>query len=374
MSAADGGKRILILGAGNCQIEAIDYCHDQGMWVAGCSYTNTDPGIPLLDDFRQVDIKDVTGVAAYAQEVGADAIYSVGSDLAMPTVMEASERLGLPHFITSEAARTCQNKGKMRTALAGSEWSLPFSVARTAEEAAAFDAFPAMMKPVDSQGQRGCYRVDSKADIACHFERSLSFSTSGAVILEKFVDGPEISVNAFIVDGEPVFELPSDRYSFEDLPGGIIKEHGLPCEVLDEQGCENVRAMVGDVITRLGVLNGPVYFQVKMDGQHPYVIEVTPRLDGCHMWRIIREYCAFDLMQASFDLLLTGTVPAQAVGKKPGEWRLTFFCAPPKTSFDRDAYDTSDALYYSYYYETGQSVRSLNGYMEKCGYKIRRVS
>ena len=367
-------KKVLILGAGNFQIDAINYCHDRGMEVLGCSYTSTDPGIPLLDAFRQVDIKDVDGVARYAKEEAVDAVYSVGSDLAMPTAMEVSERLGLPHFLSSEVARTCQNKGKMREYLKDSKWSLPFIVITSLEEADSFDDFPAMMKPVDSQGQRGCFRVDSQSDIEAHFAESLSHSTSGAVIIERFVDGPEISVNAFLVDGELKFAIPSDRYSFTEYPGGIIKEHGLPCSVLDDEGHENVKEMVRDILGRLGIKDGPVYFQAKVEGQRPYVLEVTPRLDGCHMWRFIRHYCGVDLLAASFELLLNGAVDQSFEMKtKEGDWRLTFFCSSPNVPFDRSKYDISNAEYLTYYYENGQNVRPLNGIMEKCGFKIHRV-
>ena len=110
-------KKVLILGAGNAQIDAIEYCHDHDLFVAGCSYTTTDAGIPLLDAFEQVDIKDAVGVANLADRLGVDAIYSVGSDLAIPSIMEASQRLGLPHFVSPETAETCHEKHLMRQAL-----------------------------------------------------------------------------------------------------------------------------------------------------------------------------------------------------------------------------------------------------------------
>ena len=97
-------KTILIPGAGYPQIDAIEYCKGKGFRVAGCSYTSGDPGEHLLDEFKLVDIKDADGMTAWAAECGAALIYTAGSDLAMPTVMEASERLGLPHFISSETA------------------------------------------------------------------------------------------------------------------------------------------------------------------------------------------------------------------------------------------------------------------------------
>ena len=72
------GKKILILGAGEAQIDAIKYCKNKGLKVSGCSYTDNDPGIPLLDYFEQVDIKDINGVAELADRLKADLVYSVG--------------------------------------------------------------------------------------------------------------------------------------------------------------------------------------------------------------------------------------------------------------------------------------------------------
>ena len=68
--------KVLILGAGNAQIDAIKYCKKNGHEVYGCSYTNTDKGIPLLDHFKQLDIKDVKGIEEYVTAENIDIIYS----------------------------------------------------------------------------------------------------------------------------------------------------------------------------------------------------------------------------------------------------------------------------------------------------------
>ena len=214
-------KKILILGAGNAQIDAIEYCKAHGYEVVGCSYTTVDCGIPHLDYFEQVDIKDIEGVAELARKYEVSAIYSVGSDLAMPSVMKASEKLGLPHFISPEAAELCHSKDRMRQALGeGFKGNASFIVCSDIEEALGYTGFPAMMKPVDSQGQRGCFRVDTPDDIREHFADSLDYSHEGRVIIEEFIDGPEVSVNAYMQDGKLKFAIVSDRYAFDELPGG----------------------------------------------------------------------------------------------------------------------------------------------------------
>ena len=314
------------------------------------------------------------GVRAFAEEEGVAAVYSVGSDLAMPTVAVVSEALGLPAFVSPETAHICHDKGEMRAALSETSWSLPYLVASSAEQAASFGTFPAMVKPVDSQGQRGCFRADSADSAYSRFADAVRFSNSGRVIVERYVDGPEISVNALIRNGEIEFMMPSTRHSHDDLPGGIIKEHVLPCAELSETGRRNVELLVSDVSHVLGIANGPVYFQLKLEGDEPRLLEVTPRLDGCHLWRLIKWYCGYDLLARTFDMLLG--VDAVRVGmypRRPGTWCLSFMSEPPGAVFDRGSYDVSSADFIYWYYKTGDTVLRSNGLLEKCGYTISRT-
>lgn len=364
-------KKVLILGAGNAQIDAITLCKSMGYEVHGCSYTTADHGIPYLDHFVQLDIKDKDGICAYIQQEEIDAVYSVGSDLAMPTVMAVSEQLGLPHFISSVTSAVCQSKYKMRQALGEDfDGNLPFVVCSQLEEALMYKEFPAMMKPVDSQGQRGCYRVDSTADILAHFQQSLGFSVEGKVILERFVDGPEISVNGYMENGVLRFAIVSDRIVFENLPGGIIKEHLIPSAAATGEVRARTIEVVRNAMERLGILNGPVYVQLKLDGDQPFILEVTPRLDGCHMWNLIDHYCHVNLLRAAFLHLLEGVVPSLEAKPEAGNWKLAFTCQKPGLPFRREDYDISKARYLFWYYQEGELVHRLNGYMEKGGYQI----
>ena len=365
-------KRLLILGASYAQIDAINYCRDHGIYICGCSYTTKDSGIPLLDYFKRVDIKDVGGVASLAREQAVDGVYSIGSDLAIPTCMKVSEVMGLPHFISSETAEKCHSKHLMRTAL-GSDFkgNAGHIVCESLDEALLFNDFPGMMKPVDSQGQRGCFRVDGKEDISRLFASSFEHSIIGKVIIETFVEGPEISVNSYLQDGRLKFAMISDRLSFDEYPGGIIAGHRIP-----SQYALGVEDEVIDLVKRstekLGIHNGPCYHQIKLNkAGEPVIIEVAPRLDGCHMWNLIKHYCGVDLIDACFRHLLYGDqVLNEDVDFPDTVYDLTFTCEKTGGTFDRSKYDTSNAEEVFWYYETGDEVRKVNGYMEKGGYII----
>ena len=369
-------ERILILGAGNAQIDAIEYCKSHGYEVVGCSYTTVDSGIPHLDYFEQVDIKSIEGVTGLAKKYGVSAVYSVGSDIAMPTAMKVSEILGLPHFISYETAETCHSKGKMRETL-GPDFrgNASYILCSTLEEALEYDAFPGMMKPVDSQGQRGCFKVESSEDIRAHFDASIDYSFEGKVIIEEFIDGPEVSVNAYMQDGELRFAIVSDRYAFDEYPGGIIKKHIIPSSFADKEAQEKTIDLAKRVASKIGVENGPFYCQIKLkNGTEPVILEITPRLDGCHMWNLIKHYCGADLLDACFRHLLEGEAVLTDNYEMPDEeYCLEFMSKESNATFKGSDFDTSKAEFVCSYYKDGDRVLKVNGYIEKCGYMIYRT-
>ncbi|MBE6042619.1 MAG: ATP-grasp domain-containing protein, partial [Clostridiales bacterium] len=287
-----------------------------------------------------------------------------------------SEMLDLPHFISYGSAMLCHSKHLMRGALGSDfEGNVEFMVCSSAEEATEWDSFPAMMKPVDSQGQRGCFRVDSAEDIKEHFETSISFSSEGKVIIESYIDGPEISVNSYRANGRTVFAVTSDRESFEEYPGGLPKLHRIPSTFASDEAKAEAADIVDRAADRLGITDGPCYCQMKLgrDGR-PYIIEIAPRLDGCHMWDLIKHWCGVDLLNACFSHLLTEDPGiTQSEAEASGVMELVFLSEKTGASFDPDKYDLSGAEKTLFYYEKGDTVGRVNGYFEKCGYMIRRI-
>lgn len=368
-------KKLLILGAGNAQIDLIEYAKKLGLEVHVCSYSNTDKGIPLADSFAQINIVDTDRIEAYVRENQIDFVYSVGSDIAVPTVCRVAERTGKFHFVSGRTAELCCNKYHMREALGmESDYNVPYMVCGSLSEAEEADFYPFMVKPVDSQGQRGVRCVKQPSELESAFHAAMEYSRCGQVILEQYLDGPEVSVNAYMKDGEVIFFKMSDRESCPELPGGIIKAHHLPSVFEGTETHRKIRCLVNEAAACLEIKNGPVYFQIKICDGHPYVIEVTPRLDGCHMWRLIKAYCGVDLLEMSMTHLLTGSVSVPVSRENSGFWHLEFVNAPPGSVFQEEKAASGEYEYRNLYYETGDLVPRINGYMEKCGYQIVRSS
>lgn len=369
--------RVLILGVGNAQVDLIEACARRQDETIGCSYREEGPGLPLVDRFELVDLLDPEGLVACAKKHQVELVYSVGSDIAMPRVAQVSETLGLPTFVSSEAAHCCQNKGRWRAALGELfPGNVAFQLGSTPQAFSRWDRFPAMVKPVDSQGQRGVYRVDSPAQLTTRLPEALTHSRRREVIVEEFISGPEFSVNGYLVEGRLVFFAPSDRLIYDAYPGGIVRGHRIPSTTLKSAATRaTVRLIVEKAAQKLDLQNGPLYLQLKLDHRgEPRIIEITPRLDGCHMWQLLSLSSGVDLLQASLDHL-AGSLPTfpreETLRFRPYE--TTFFSQPPHTLFtlpDQEPGEAAQGVVERFYYRQNELVRPINGHFEKVGYRI----
>lgn len=276
-------------------------------------------------------------------------------------------------FVSSKTAEICCNKHLMREALgADNPFNVPFCVCQSLEEGKSINFFPAMIKPVDSQGQRGVFKATCFEELAQKFDCAMEYSRCKKVIIEKYITGNEVSVNAYVKNGKIIFSMLSDREAFKNLPGGIIKAHHIPSVFEGTREHEKINELVRETVKRLNIENGPVYFQIKISNGQPYVIEATPRLDGCHMWRLIKEYCGVNLLELTVGHLLGEDTKIPQYKAKSIPVHTEFFCEPPSTAFDAEKYLKYHADYKCFYLDSGDSVKKMNGYMEKCGYRIFR--
>ena len=234
--------------------------------------------------------------------------------------------------------------------------------------------FPLIMKPTDSQGQRGVYRINSIEEFRENFEKSIAFSREHAVIVEEFIEGEEISVNTFSVGGKTVFALPSKRIVWDEFPGGIIHRHVIPSQYADnKEVCDKIDSLVQRTLKKLNINDGPAYFQIIVNREGtPKLVEVTPRLDGCHMWRLIKYATGVDLLKMTVDLLEGKDVSVPAYEVKPYETE--FLCLPTAETFNKNRFEIGDHEFLQWYYEDGATVKRMNGFMEKCGYQIKKYT
>lgn len=372
-------KHALILGTITSQAEAMQWLKKNGWQVSACGHVQEGPGVAIADNFYLVDILDIPRVIELAKKIKADVIYSVGSDIAMPTIAQASKNLGLPCFFDPETTEILHRKLRTRQFLNDHGISTTsFKKLTSIEDLQGFTAFPAIIKPADSQGQRGISIVHNFEEAASLLPHSLSASRTYKAIIEELIYGTEISVHAFVVDSELKFFLPSDRHVWQGPAVGVPTGHVMPSRFVSQDDLPKVKQLVQSCIQSLGITDGPLYFQMKICPVHgPKIIEIAPRLDGCHMWRLIEFYTGVNLIKTCFDSL-AGLPWQEAQDHKPqAPCSLWFFLQKTGEKFRKDLHTLpggANCLYEHFLYSEGQAVRFTNGVIEKVGYYILQDS
>lgn len=368
-------SRLLLLGATEVQRDAVEVAHDLGLEVSVAA-AEPGPASRMAGDYHQVSLLDVDGVERTAREVGADVVYSVGSDRAMPTVAEVSRRLGLPSLVEPATAVDANDKGAMRRRLQGR----PGQLAHGVVDGPALPpgvSYPCVVKPTDSQGQRGVALVRDDRSFAEAVALARTFSRDDRAIVEEYAEGPEVSVNGYLRGGELEYVGVSDRVTHPDHLG-LVQAHRFPAEATDAAVDDQLAEVLLASALGLGLQDGPVYAQLKVTPAGPRLIEVTPRLDGCHLWRLWRAACGADLLRTALhDLLdLPGRAPLPRPERTATDvWRIDFDLLPPGSAMGEEMGAdllTGEAtlLHRGSYYAPGDVVRALNGHQEKVAFRL----
>ena len=230
------GKRIIIIGAGLLQVPAIQIAKEMGLYTIVFDYNKDAPGMQIADYPMIVSTRDVDGSVRAArdlsQKMEIHGVITVGTD-ASTTVAAVANALGLPGN-RFEDAYAASNKIRMRERFKKNNVPQPnFFPVWNYEEA--MDAYkhlntPVVVKPADNMGARGVMKVSSESDVLAAFNRAKSASPSGEVIMEEFMDGPELSIDMLIYNDEIYVTGVADRIIV--VENGSVTKDGNRDEIL----------------------------------------------------------------------------------------------------------------------------------------------
>jgi biotin carboxylase len=368
--------KILILGVASVQFDAILEMKKLGCETYACAMAKDGPGADAADHFEEINILDKEALIKLIIENRITLVYSVGSDLAIPVACSISEQFNMPHFVSEKTARTCNNKNMMRIALGNDfKGNVKFQLLSNIDDKIELD-YPFIIKPVDSQGQRGVFLVNNYDDHLRNFNASISHSRSGHVIIERYIQGREISVNGYLVNGDLKYLIASDRITW---PGyiGLVHRHIVPATDLPSGTKDELNKIIESACEKLIISNGPVYAQMKIANGAPHIIEITPRLDGCHLWKLLGYYSGVNLLKLTFEHLLNNDITElnNRYDEFKDRYTLEFICQKPNTEADNTKYESNiaNSIMSFNYYKQGDNIRPVNGKFEKIGYFISKI-
>lgn len=360
-------KKILILGVAPVQEDAIKKLKAMDYEVHAIAMKKDGPGADAADYFSEINFIDLNKVKSYIKDHSIDIVYSVGSDIAMPIVARVSEDLSMNYFTSYTAANICNNKNLMREVTKNIRGSVSFEITDKPISSISID-FPVFIKPSDSQGQRGISLVTESSQLKLAIKKALENSRNGYAIIEKYIQGYEVSVNCYVVNGKVKFLKVSKRDTWPQYEG-LIHKHIIDDDL--QYPLEDIRTVFNEHIKAVGITDGPAYAQIKIEDNRAYIIEITPRLDGCHMHKLIKYNNGIDLLEITFNHLIEGEVPNLLPTKDPENVVLEFQCEKPNTHVDYSKFPKNSMEIENYhYYKNGDIIKPVNGVYDKVGYYI----
>jgi biotin carboxylase len=305
-------RTVLFVGAGRHQRRAIARARELGLRVVGVDRNPDAAGLAEADVAEVVDFAEVAAVTEVARRHGVDGVLTVSADRAVPVVAAVAEALGLPGIGTRTAHRMT-NKIAMRRRLAEAGVPQPrFAAVRSIHEgrvALESVGLPAVLKPSDSGGQRGVFRLDSADDLDAHLHTALVESGTGEAIVESYHDGLELNGLALARSGHVEPLTLSDRLRPPGIGFGVGWIHVYPARIFGDTLAEAERVAVS-AVRALGLRDGIAFPQLLVDDDGSVrVVEVAARIPGGQMADLARHAIGLDLVEIALRQALGVEVP-----------------------------------------------------------------
>lgn len=306
-------KRLLIVGSGEQvyreylldriqrRYEIVLLSHGPITWQA-----------PFVVDGVEVDVTDVDAVRTATAELARR--HPLGGVLTWVEGFLAEARsiaVDLGFESPPASAALSRDKHRQRRAFEAhhvpSAQSIAVSTSDQAVDAAALIGYPVVVKPRHLGGSLDVCRAEDARSVVEAYSAAAAanypeFGRGGGVLVEEYLEGPEISVDSWVFDGDaqPVV-FASKRLGFPPY----FEEVG---HIVDTQSLADqypaVRSAVVGAHVALGLRRLVTHTELRLTAEGPRVVEVNPRLGGDLIPHLGYLASGADLAQAAADIAM----------------------------------------------------------------------
>lgn len=283
-------KRLLILGgAAQCK-KAVEAARELGLYVIVADRAPNKETGALADEIVQISLTDYEGLLAWCRENPVDGILNYNVDAAQCTYQRLCEALNKPCFGNAYQYHYLTDKNAFKQMCAENG----VDTIRNFTEADAENGnveFPVLIKPAQSSGSRGSAVCRNQEELLAALKQAREISLDGHAVIEKYMGGyPDFSVEYVIADGHPYLIRTIDRY-LGKIEDGLNRQCiGAICpSIYTNLYLENVNDKVIAMLKKLGIRNGPVFFQGFVDGNTVRFYDPGFRFPGSEYERIFMQ-------------------------------------------------------------------------------------
>lgn len=303
--------KLMIVGGGEAQINAIKRAGTMGFSVVVSDMDPNCPGAKEADVFVKANTFSYEETYSAAKKTGVDAILTLGTDQPVLPVTKTAMELEIPSGVSVETALAVTNKRIMKPIFEKSKIpTCRYFFISMESKSSDLDGFnyPLVIKPVDSQGQRGVYKVRNWEELKQYLPDALSFSREDKIIVEEYYQSDEITISGWSVKNKFHPLTITDRVTISSGPHiGVCTSHEYPSKYMRVYGDEIIR-LSEKIVTSFSITNGPVYIQMLIGNDGIKVNEVAARIGGAYEDEFIPAITGVDILNLQFELAVKGEI------------------------------------------------------------------
>lgn len=289
-------KTIFIIGAGPSQLKGITAAKEMDFHVITVDGDANAPGFKYADKFYHIDIFEFAKIIDIALSEKVDFALTVSSEVCLETVAHVNKAINAKGLSLKQVKKVT-NKGLMRDIfkehnIPGPKHLVTFS-SKTTDNICNELEFPLVVKPTDSSGSKGVALVTNPHQLQKQISKSLGFSKSKSVIVEEFMEGIEIALEGFVIDGKLTVLAFSDKIRTPPpyfLDTTVIFPSSQDNEVLRK--AENI---VAKAVKALDISDTPIHVELMITPTGVKIVEIAARGAGfCVYTDILPQITAVD--------------------------------------------------------------------------------
>ena len=298
-------KRALVLAGGFPQRALLQELRRRGYETLLADYLEHPVAEKDADHVFRVSTLDVPAIQSLAATWDVAFLITACTDQALLTVARVSEELGLPSYLDAETALRVTNKTYMKDVFR--THGIPTASFVTADHwtLEAFErlAFPVVVKPADANSSKGVVTAASLAELAEAFADAQAISRTSSVIVEEFLSGMEITVDAYVERGEAQVLAVSRVDKIPESGRFIIYRSVFPAPI-SAAAQTRVQSIVQAIAEAFHLQDTPLLVQMLVEGDHVNVVEFSARTGGGTKHLFLRRAAGFDAIAAVIDLTI----------------------------------------------------------------------
>jgi len=303
--------KLLVLGGGRAQLSAIKKTKELGHQVIVSDYLKDAPGRALADHAELVSTFDIKDNVRVGRKYDIDGVMTIGTDQPVYTAAAVADELDLNTLIDEKTAKAVTNKKVMKNIFKKNK--IPTAKFKIIDKNFKQKNlkeinFPAVIKPLDSQGQRGVFKINSTEEVSRYFKDVLKFSREDEILIEEYYESNEITISGWVEQGKTNILTITDRITYEQARHiGICTAHIFPSRYLNDYFHE-IENISKEIVRFFNIKNGPIYFQFLVGEEGIKVNEIACRIGGAYEADFIPLITGVDILEMAIKAAIGQTI------------------------------------------------------------------